>query len=164
MLVVVVQLFVVRATAAVCPHGALHLRRRRVQRERDQRFFVLGVRDPRDCAHLGVAQPSGREMFGDQWELTQRVRNPQLLLSGSHVERTVPAQPVRARTTPPLFVTTALVEFRDKEQPTTFSGCEVSCELGDLGFDALQRHRLRNEHLVACFPRVHQSSARTLGK
>ena len=45
MFVVVVQLFVVRATAAVCPHGALHLRRRRVQRERDQCFFVLGVRE-----------------------------------------------------------------------------------------------------------------------
>jgi hypothetical protein len=54
---------------------------------------------------------------------------------------------MRTRPTTPLFVSGAPIELGDQHQPSALGRREVPGQLGDLGLEALQRHRFRHDEI-----------------
>jgi hypothetical protein len=100
------------------PADALELRRRAPSRELRELALVLRVRDPRQRAHLGEAEPPAPQLVVDQRQPAQRLRHPHLLACRPQGDAAPEGQPVRARQRPLRGPPAALVERTNiRQQP-----------------------------------------------
>jgi len=108
-----------------------------VRRHLEQGRLGRGRRDPRDRAHLRVADGAPPERIVDERQPTQRPRHANPLARGAQVESDAPVEPVRAGERTVCRPARAFVEAADEGQEPMLGGVDVGGDLGDLVGEAV---------------------------
>ena len=110
------------------PGELLHVRRGAVPADLEQVRLVVGGRDAGERARLGVAELALRQRFGQQRQVFECARDPDLLAGGMGVDAARPTKPVRARHRPLGGPQLAPVELGDEDEQTPGGGVNMGGE------------------------------------
>lgn len=109
----------------VGPHRPLQLGRRHQSRKAKELLLALGIRDPRQRAHLREGELPGRERRVHAWELTQISRHAHMLARRPGRQRAPPGEPSSTRAHPRLRPVAATIDLGDDLEPATRPGKQV---------------------------------------
>ena len=115
----------------------LELRRGRAERHLAERLLVVGGRDARHRAYLGVAEPARAKKVVDARQPAERERDADPFARGPGREPEPPAQPVGARTRARDRPGAELVEAPHQREHPMGGGVEVRRERRELALDVV---------------------------
>ena len=112
-------------------------------RDAREHGFVRRRRDARHRAHLRIRELAAREAGADLGKGLERAGDADLLARRDHADAALPIEPVRGARQHVPSVALVAIELGDEREEAISCRVQVTPELGDLGFEALEGFRRR---------------------
>ena len=122
-------------------HETLDMLCRAMQGNGEEIVLDLRIGYARKRSRLRVTELATRHRAGDLRQGLERVSDAHLLASSTEREPALEVQPMRARVARAIRPSIAAIELSDQREPAMLGCVEVTGELGDLGFDLIERAR-----------------------